>query len=56
MRKYIIGFTCGVLFGAAVPAAAAVIGGSGYLCIEAAKVGADAQPCARILSKEPRND
>lgn len=31
MRKYLIGFICGVLFGAAVPAAAAVIGGSGFL-------------------------
>ena len=31
MRKYIIGFIAGVLFGAAVPAAAAAIGGSGYL-------------------------
>lgn len=31
MRKYIIGFVSGVLFGAAVPAAAAAIAGSGYL-------------------------
>lgn len=31
MRRYLIGFIAGVLFGAAVPAAAAVIGGSGYL-------------------------
>lgn len=31
MRKYTIGFICGVLFGAAVPAAAAAIAGSGFL-------------------------
>lgn len=31
MRKYVIGFVSGVLFGAAVPAAAAAIAGSGYL-------------------------
>lgn len=31
MRKYIIGFIGGVLFGAAIPAAAATIAGSGYL-------------------------
>jgi hypothetical protein len=32
MRKYLIGFTAGVLFGAAVPATAAiVVGGTGYL-------------------------
>lgn len=32
MRKYLIGFLCGVLFGAAVPAAAAAaLVGRGYL-------------------------
>lgn len=31
MRKYIIGFVSGVLFGAAVPAAAATLAGNGYL-------------------------
>lgn len=32
MRKYIIGFIGGVLFGAALPAAAAqIVGGTGYL-------------------------